>query len=234
MKLIIIFVVLNQMSNMTNLKKYPISILSPKGLSAVSIGQPFNNAKSGNFIMEIWKDIKGYEGLYQVSNLSRVKSFVAIKYKNANYNKEHIKKQSIGKRGYYAISVRKNGKLKLLTVHRLIAFAFIPNPKDKPYINHKDGNKLNNDISNLEWATSSENNLHAYKTGLKYVSEYQKNKTSLMNRGSNQHNSKLKEHDISGIRRLNKTIKGKEIAKIYNVSKSTISQIISGKTWKHV
>ena len=113
---------------------------------------------------EIWKDIRGYEGLYQISNLGRIKSLPKWRVKYG-YG-EIILKQSIGKKGYKVISLNKNKKRKQYKVHRLIAEAFIPNPENKPQINHIDGNKLNNDINNLEWCTQNENIQHAYNTGL--------------------------------------------------------------------
>lgn len=100
---------------------------------------------------EIWKDIKGYEGLYQVSNLDRVKRL--------NYNqtdKERIMKPIKHSSGYLQIILFKNGKMKHMYVHRLVALHFIPNPE----VNHKDENKLNNHVSNLEWCTHSYNNLY--------------------------------------------------------------------------
>jgi uncharacterized protein YerC len=112
-----------------------------------------------NLQKEIWKDIPGFEGKYQVSNLGRVKSFV---YRR---NKTTIRKLPISN-NYYRLLLCKNGKYESFYIHRLIADAFIPNPKNKKYVNHKDGNKLNNDISNLEWVTSAENSHHAWATGL--------------------------------------------------------------------
>lgn len=116
---------------------------------------------------EIWKDIEGYEGLYQVSNLGRVKS---------NLRKGKILKSNSTYDGYYNVTLSKNGKLKTYRIHRLVCIAFLDNPLNKSEVNHIDGNKKNNNIENLEWCTRSENAEHAHKTGLntgKKVSIYQ-------------------------------------------------------------
>ena len=101
---------------------------------------------------EVWKDILGYEGLYQISSLGRVKSF--------HRNKPLIlslKKTSLG---YLDVTLSKNGVKKSFRVNRLVAIAFIPNLENKPQVNHIDENKLNNKVSNLEWVTSKENINH--------------------------------------------------------------------------
>jgi len=108
---------------------------------------------------EEWKDIKDYEGLYQVSNLGRIKSLG--RYKN-NWSKkqwveERILKQRLANTGYYMVVLSKNGKVKGFLVHRLVAETFIPNPENKPQVNHKDENKLNNHIENLEFCTRKYN-----------------------------------------------------------------------------
>ena len=101
--------------------------------------------------MEIWKDIKGYEGLYQISNKGRVKSLGNNKTK-----KEKI--LSPGKhKGYFYVSLYKNRKEKKYSIHRLVAQAFLPNPDNLPVVNHKDENKLNNNVENLEWCTQEYN-----------------------------------------------------------------------------
>ena len=112
---------------------------------------------------EIWKDIKGYEGLYQISNTGKIKSLERYKDNHSKKQlvKEKIRKQIISKTGYYTCMLTKNGNLKLFKVHRIVAEAFIPNPNNYPIINHIDGNKLNNNVSNLEWCTRSENQKHA-------------------------------------------------------------------------
>lgn len=110
---------------------------------------------------EIWKDIIGYKGHYMVSNLGRIKSFKRKK-------EGAILKLQKTHEGYMHIGLSLNGAKKTLMVHRLVGFAFIKNPNNKPCINHKDGIKDNNNLSNLEWVTKSENTRHAHSIGLFY------------------------------------------------------------------
>lgn len=119
---------------------------------------------------EIWKDVIGYEGLYQVSNFGRIKSLkreVRIKYFNIGWSTrivpETIRKQTIFKNGYAGVQLHKQQKVHLGLVHRLVAKAFIPNTENKPEVNHEDGDKLNNNVSNLEWTTRKENDTHSRK-----------------------------------------------------------------------
>lgn len=115
------------------------------------------------FMEEIWKDIKGYEGLYQVSNLGRVRSVDRLD--SANHKlKGRIKSTSIRPNGYENVILCKNSKSKGYSVHRLVAQAFILNPENKPQINHIDENKANNKVSNLEWVTRKENINHGNRT----------------------------------------------------------------------
>ena len=113
------------------------------------------------FIMqeEIWKDVKGYEGLYQVSSHGRVKSLDFLG-KNGRLYSSAIKKQCIGNHGYFCVTLTKEGNKKPKLVHRLLAIAFIPNPKNKPYVNHIDESRDNNSLENLEWCTHKENINH--------------------------------------------------------------------------
>lgn len=103
---------------------------------------------------EVWKDVPGYEGLYQASNIGRIKSIT--------YRTEHILKPATHRCGYLWV-ILTNGKIrKTLYVHRLVCLAFIGNPENKETVNHKDGVRNNNHVSNLEWATMAENTKHAF------------------------------------------------------------------------
>ncbi len=116
---------------------------------------------------EIWKDIKGYEGYYKISDLGRVKRLERKRYDRNQILKERIVKTIYPKNGWYPyLSLCKKGIYKNYTIHRLIAEAFLPNPDNLPCINHKDGNKQNNSISNLEWCDYSHNNREAHRLGL--------------------------------------------------------------------
>lgn len=110
---------------------------------------------------EVWKDVKGYEGLYQVSNMGNVKSMNRFVKANSNHKYQHIKERLLklnGGRKYTHVILCKNGTTKGYLVHRLVAEAFIPNPDNLPIINHKDENPSNNCVDNLEWCTYKYNN----------------------------------------------------------------------------
>lgn len=106
---------------------------------------------------EIWKSVKGYEGLYEVSNTGNVKSL----------SKNKILNPCLHKKGYMFVTLTKNKKTKHKYVHRLVADAFIENKLLKTQVNHIDGNKTNNKVENLEWCTDEENTKHAYESGLR-------------------------------------------------------------------
>lgn len=115
---------------------------------------------------EIWRPIAGYEDRYLVSNIGRVKSISRISSCGRQL-KEKILKGSMTTNGYRSVNLVKDGKIRFFTIHRLVANAFIPNVENKPCINHKDGDKLNNNADNLEWCDYSYNNKHALDNGLR-------------------------------------------------------------------
>ena len=178
--------------------------------------KPHENLSLESMYGEIWKDIFGYEGYYQISNFGRVKSF--------SYKKNRILVCSISRTGYIKYKLSKNGILKYFSCHRLVALSFIINEENKPQINHKNGIKTDNSVDNLEWCTASQNTLHSFKTGLNIPTKGEKNGYS-----------KLKDCDIPIIKKLcNDGNKYEDIAKIYGVHKMQISRINRGKTWKHI
>ena len=173
---------------------------------------------------EIYKDIPGYVGYYQASNLGNIKSLnrvVKCKRLGQQIIKERILKPNIVS-GYAQVLLSKYGKRKDKKVHRLVAETFIPNPHNKEQVNHMDGNKLNNSLENLEWNTCSENQLHAVKTGL-----------SKPRRGKDNNFTKLTKEQVIEIKKLlkSKTHTHSQIAKIYGVCRQAIGKINTGKNW---
>ena len=134
-----------------------------------------------------------------------------------NKTNGHILKPQPNGKGYLRVSISK----KLQFVHRLVAEKYIPNPDNLPQVNHKDGNKLNNCVENLEWVSNQENRKHAVNNGLHKTGE----KCSY---------AKLTEEDVKYIRAHSKEKLQKEWAEEYGVSRSTIGDIINHRTWKHV
>ena len=140
---------------------------------------------------EIWKDIPGYEGYYQVSNLGNIKSLDRVIDRNGGRPlplKSKPIKIRLDKNGYRITGLRKEGRSTTGRIGRLVGMAFIPNPENKPEINHIDGVKTNDCIDNLEWVTSHENHIHALNLGL-YDSH--KNK-----KGLKHHRCKITESEI--------------------------------------
>ena len=172
---------------------------------------------------EVWKDIPNYEGLYQVSNLGNIKSlsFGAKNHKLSNI--VTLLKKTPSNMGYYKVELYKNGKSKMYYVHRLVAMTFIPNPENKPQVNHIDGDKSNNSVSNLEWATSKENLHHAVNTGLRSATPM------LGRRGSQNPTSKIfYQYDLNG--NYIATHCGiSETARQLGIKPSVISACLSGR-----
>lgn len=177
------------------------------------------------YIMENWKEVTGYEGMYEVSDLGNVRSVdrfvVHTKSTGFRIQKGAIKKQGKNSDGYSTVVLFLKNKNKSYLVHRLIGIAFIPNPENKDTINHKDGNKSNNNLNNLEWNSHSENTKHAWRNGL--ISK----KT-----GDTCNNRKLTSIQVSEIRKLLPNNTHKKISEIYGVSRSAISAISIGQNWK--
>lgn len=121
--------------------------------------------------METWKDIPGYEGLYQISNLGNVKSLYRIANNNHIIHEKILKPQK-NYNGYLIVNLYKNNRMKAKLIHRLVGKTFIDNPNNYNYINHIDKNKSNNNANNLEWCTQSYNVI--YSKGRK-INQYDKN-----------------------------------------------------------
>lgn len=182
-----------------------------------------NNLFSDNDL-NVFFPIKGYEGLYEINKKGEVKSLFR---KNPHRYNTSTSEKIISKRiimGYYCVCLSKNGVAKYKKLHRLLAETFIPNSENKEQVNHIDGNKINNDINNLEWATRQENSFHAYKLGLNHS-------------GENNCKSKLTADKVLAIRRLfriNPKSNRKKIASKLNISIHTISDILCNRSWNYI
>lgn len=176
--------------------------------------------------MEQWEQIGGYEGLYEVSNTGKVRSLDRLlKSKTGQrFYKGSLMALTTNHWGYVYISLRKNLRDKKMFVHVLAAKAFIKNPDNKPCVNHKDGVKGNNNISNLEWVTRSENTLHSFR-----VLGKKANKTMLGFTGAAcPHSIPINQMDLDG--NLIKVFSSqKEAARILGIRQGNISSAINGK-----
>ncbi len=169
---------------------------------------------------EEWRAIPGYENTYEASSIGRVRRIS----KAPGTWIGRIRKL-VPRNGYYQLILSQDDQISLQWVHRLVALAFLPKPFGCDHVNHKDGNRQNNQLSNLEWTTHSGNMLHAYATGLRVAAP---------NIGSNNGSAILTESDIPCIREKAKTVSLSTIAKEYQVSKGLIWQIVQRRAWKHV
>lgn len=175
---------------------------------------------------EIWKTIPSYEGYYQVSNKGRVRS-IDRKAKNRSgfrLVKSKIIKPTNNGTGYLIVGLSKESKRCNFLIHRLVALCFIDKPVDKNIINHINGIKTDNRVSNLEWCNQMENIRHSIENGL------------INQLGSNHHSSKLTESDVLKIRKLYdlKSHTYSSISNIYGISIENVRNIIKRITWKHL
>ena len=174
-------------------------------------------------MIEVWKDISGYEGIYQVSNTGRIKS-LSRRVPGLNTNTEIILKPHTDKDGYLIVGLHNHGKSSNKKISRLVAQAFIPNPDNLPEVNHKDENKKNNNAENLEWCTTRYNLTYGNRLNC--------------SRGTNNSKHKLTEKQVLEIKRT--YVKGdlqfgqSALARQYNVSHQSIALIVKGKSWKHL
>lgn len=178
--------------------------------------------------MEIWKTIPKFNNEYEISNLGRIRSTDSI-IKRSNgwpyFRKGKILKPSSKYGGYYKGAVCVNKKMISYKIHRLVAEVFIPNPENKEEVNHIDGNKLNNNISNLEWCTRQENIKHCIDNNLQIPFKGEEIGTSI-----------LKESQVNEIREkfTPRIYTRSKLAKEYGVSEATIKDVLYRRTWKHL
>lgn len=171
-------------------------------------------------MIEIWKPLKDYEGLYEISNMGNFKSLP----KKGSSKILLMKSRHVDiSTGYIAIQLHKNNKMLTKRIHRLVASTFIPNPNNYPVVNHIDGNKKNNQVDNLEWCTYSENSLHAINSGL-----------SKPIWGEKHPQAKLSNKDLDKIKELfSEGRTNKEIAQLFNIGAPHISKIRNNKRRGH-
>lgn len=172
---------------------------------------------------EVWMPIVGYEDLYHVSSIGNVKALCVEKLRGRFKHKQPEKILRLKKHrdSYLIATLSKNNIPKMFQVHRLVGIAFITNPENKPFINHKNGVKWDNRAENLEWCTGFENMIHGVKTGLIPPTKGEINGMS-----------KLKEKDVKTIFLSKKS--ALELSKQYKVSSAHIYLIKQGKSWSYL
>ncbi len=167
--------------------------------------------------MEVWQNIAGFEGLYQISNFGRVKSL-----SRKGRPKEIFLKQTKDKHGYLMVCLCKNSIPYTKRIHSLVANHLVPNPNDSPVVNHLNGIKTDNKVENLEWVTAAQNQQHSFRMGLQK-----------MGKGSENPNAILTLEQVKEIRRLYVPTKysQRRLAKEFNVSRSCIDDIVTNRNW---
>lgn len=170
---------------------------------------------------EIWKSISEYEGMYDVSNLGRIRSHKYINSPRTMANKKDPN-------GYESIVLCKYGTRNQQRIHRLVAFEFLPNPNNYPVVNHKNGIRNDNRAENLEWCTQSQNLIHS-----RDVLGYKRKGES--SQGSKNGRALVSEEQVLAMRKDRELGKSNiEISNCYKISPSTLSKILTRNTWKHI
>jgi hypothetical protein len=183
---------------------------------------------------EIWLPILGYEGLYEISSLGRVKSLARI-YISTKGHKQSLKEKILNSGddsyGYRSVSLSKNNSQKTQKIHRLVAQTFIPNLNNYPQVNHINGIKIDNRVENLEWCNNSHNQIHAYKTGLNKGPNINGN-----SEGEKNHQSKLTKQQVLEIRGRKNFGRGfyTDLAKEFKISRANAYKIYKRQMWKHI
>lgn len=170
---------------------------------------------------EIWKPVKGYEGLYEVSSLGRIKSLIIPNYRE----KEIIMTPTLHGTGYNIIGLTKAGKQKIFRFHRIVAFHFCEKKKGCDVVNHLNGIKTDNKAINLEWTTVSGNTSHSFKMGLQKARMGEESNFSVLNK-----------ENILDIRSKYETKQytQKELGRLFNISREAVSLIVNRKRWAHI
>lgn len=180
---------------------------------------------SGEAVAEEWRAIRGYEGMYEVSNQANVRSLprtIMIRGRTpGSLSGKPMRKRLV--HGYYSLGLSRNGVVRHFLVSRLVALAFIPEIEGKPNVNHINGIKTDNRIENLEWVTQKENTRHAWRTGL-----------AKPRCGSAGPGAKLTESEVLEIRSLRRKIPNTKLATMFGVSITAIDKIHARTCWKYV
>jgi hypothetical protein len=179
----------------------------------------------------IWKSVVGYEGLYEVNTDGELRTF---NWKGTGQTR--IMKPAKDHKGYLRTMIGKDGKYKTIKMHRIVAEAFIPNPENKPTVNHKNGIKDDNRVDNLEWHTYKENTHHAIENGMFYFRPKSDLNGLSRCKGQQKHNTKFRNEDIISIRArfVPYKVTREDLAKEYGVSPATIKDIVTRRSWKHL
>lgn len=179
-------------------------------------------------MIEEWRDVVGYEGLYKVSNLGRIYQFERTMVNNFGecVRKAKVKNLNPDKRGYVKVTLtNKEGVTISTTVHRVVCQAFLPNPTNLPMVNHKNGIKHDNRLENLEWCDDSHNSRHAIETGLTRI-----------RKGEEIYFAKYSNYQVWLIKKMyhDDGLSITEITNMLGCNRRTIADMIKNRTWKHI